>query len=105
MRFKIHSSTAKTLGLGGAMVAVMLSALPAHARPGIALNGTSFQGIGAQGASPNGLGAQGIGARGLGLGPQGGSPSWREAEAVDLGALVLRAVRLPDSRMSPVARE
>jgi hypothetical protein len=36
---------------------------------------------------------------------QGGDPSGREAEAVDLGALALRAVRLPDGRVLPVARE
>jgi hypothetical protein len=46
-------------------------------------NGTSFQGVGLQ----------------------GGDPSGREAEAVDLGALALRAVRLPDGRVLPVARE
>jgi hypothetical protein len=51
-------------------------------------NGTSFQGQSLQG-----------------VGLQGGDPSGREAEAVDLGALALRAVRLPDGRVLPVARE
>jgi hypothetical protein len=39
------------------------------------------------------------------MGAQGGDPSGREAEAVELGALALRAVRLPDGRVLPVARE
>jgi hypothetical protein len=56
-------------------------------------NGTSFQG----------QSLQGVGLQGVGL--QGGDPSGREAEAVDLGALALRAVRLPDGRVLPVARE
>ena len=39
------------------------------------------------------------------MGAQGDDPSGREAEAVDPGALALRAVRLPDGRALPVARE
>jgi hypothetical protein len=98
MKSKRYSSAAKTLGFGAVLVAVMLSALPAHARPGVALNGTSFQG-----ADLNGFSAQSGTYQGRGL--QGGNPSGREAEAVDLGALALRAVRLPNGPVLPVARE
>jgi len=39
------------------------------------------------------------------MGAQDGNPSGRRAEAGELGALALRAVRLPDGRVLPVARE
>lgn len=65
---------------------------------GLRINGANLNGLGAQGASLNGFGSQGQGV-------QGSNPSGRKAEAADLGALALRAVRLPDGRVLPVARE
>jgi hypothetical protein len=98
------------LAIGGGQL------LAPAAQAGLRLdNGTSMSGMAPDHASPNGanLNGQGLSANGVGLngtglqgsGPQGGDPSAREAEAPDLGALALLAVRLPDSRVLPVSRE
>jgi uncharacterized protein YjbI with pentapeptide repeats len=89
-----------------------------HSFNGVTLQGTNLQGVSMQGHSFNGVNLQGTNLQGMtmqginpqgttqqGQGVQGGDPSGREAEAVDLGALALRAVRLPDGRVSSVARE
>jgi hypothetical protein len=107
----MRSLTTRMPGFGVALAAVMLSALPPPAGLGVRSmtlqvihenQGTSFNGLGMQGVSLNGMGAQGRGLHGRGT--QGGNPSGREAEAVDLGALALRAVRLPDGQVLPAAR-
>ena len=116
----MHSLTAKMLGVRAVLAAVLLSGLPVHAATvnntasvnGSQPQGTSFNGIRMQGSSYQGSTLQGEQYQGVerrdvshqGQGVQGTNPSGRVAKAADLGAVALRAVRLPDGRVLRVTR-
>jgi hypothetical protein len=111
---QLLAPAAEATGFPGSNGTSMSGMAPNHASPnganlnGMSMNGVSPNGVGLNGLRINGANLKGFGAQGTsfqGTGPQGGDPGGRGAEAVDPGALALRAVRLPDGRVLPVARE
>ena len=98
----LEAATLAALLLGGGL------ALAPEARAGVTVNGSQLNGLTVNGLTVNGLTVNGIGTNTGSL--QGRSTNGREinsshpqgqparSEAVDLGALHVRAIRLPDGR-------